>query len=83
MFQREVFIFEFVAVDGFAAGAVVVGEVATLTHEVRNDSVERATAVSETLLTGAQGTEIFGCSRNDVASQLQNNRQKNKALYLG
>lgn len=51
--QREVFIFEFVTIDGFATGAIVVGEIAALAHEIWNDSVEGAAAVTETLFTGA------------------------------
>lgn len=71
MLQREVLVFEFVTINRFAASAVVVGEVTALAHEIRNDSVEGATTVSETFFTSAQGAEVLGCSWNDVTSQLQ------------
>lgn len=41
MLQLEVLIFKLVAVDGLSAGSVVVGEVATLAHELGDDAVER------------------------------------------
>lgn len=59
MLQSEVFIFEFVAVDGFSASAVMVGEITSLTHEIWNDTMENGSFVSETFFTGAQSTEVF------------------------
>lgn len=38
--QGEVLVLELVSVDGLSAGAIVVGEVTTLAHEVGNDTVE-------------------------------------------
>lgn len=38
--QGEVLVGELVSVYGFAARAVVVGEIASLAHEVRDDTVE-------------------------------------------
>lgn len=38
--QREILILELVAVDRLAPGAIVIGEVTTLTHEIRDDPVE-------------------------------------------
>jgi hypothetical protein len=43
--QSEVLIGERAAVDGFAAGAVIVGEVTALAHELRDDAVEAAPQV--------------------------------------
>ena len=48
---------ELVAVDGLAAGAVVVGEVATLAHEALDDAVEAGTLVAEALLTWSEKEE--------------------------
>jgi hypothetical protein len=62
----EVLIVEFHAVDGLAASAVASGEVATLSHELSNDSVEAAALVVEglagladALLTGAESSEVL------------------------
>jgi len=38
--QLEVLVRKLLSVDALAAGAVVVGEVATLAHEAWNDSME-------------------------------------------
>lgn len=69
--QREVLILELVAVDGLASSAVVVGEVSALAHEVRDDAVEDRSLVAESLLAGAQGAEVLGRLRDDVAAQLK------------
>lgn len=61
--QHKVFIVELPAVDGLAAGAVVVGEVASLTHELRNDAVEAGAFEAEALLVRAQAAEIL-CKRH-------------------
>lgn len=71
--QREVLIGELVAVDRLATGAVVVGEVAPLTHEVGDDTMERRPLVPETLLAGAQGAEVLRSLGDDVIAKLQNN----------
>lgn len=60
--QHKVFVVELPAVDGLAAGAVVVGEVAPLTHELRNDTVEAGALEAEALLVRAQAAEIL-CRR--------------------
>lgn len=39
---------------------VATGEVTSLKHELRNDSVERRTSVSESLLASAESTEVLG-----------------------
>ena len=59
--QDEVLILELVSVDGLASGSVVVLEVATLAHEIRNHTVEGGTLVAEALLSGAESAEVFTC----------------------
>lgn len=39
---------------------VTAGEVTTLEHEVRDDTVERRALVAETLLAGAESAEVLG-----------------------
>lgn len=41
MLKLEILVFEFRTIDGLATGTVVVGKVATLTHEIGYDTVER------------------------------------------
>jgi hypothetical protein len=38
--QGEVFIVELVSVNGLSTGTIVIREVTTLTHELRNDTIE-------------------------------------------
>lgn len=66
MLQGEVFILEFIAIDGFSSSAIVIGEITTLAHEVWNHAVECGVFVSKTLLAGAQSTEVFGSLRNYI-----------------
>ena len=40
MLQLKVLILKLVAIDGLSTSAVVVGEIATLAHELGDDSVE-------------------------------------------
>ena len=66
MLVDEVLVVEFHAVDGLAASAVSSGEVAALSHELSDDSVEAAALVVEglagladALLTGAESSEVL------------------------
>eukprot|EP00290_Baffinella_frigidus_P012971 CAMPEP_0180153014 /NCGR_PEP_ID=MMETSP0986-20121125/23196_1 /TAXON_ID=697907 /ORGANISM="non described non described, Strain CCMP2293" /LENGTH=159 /DNA_ID=CAMNT_0022100867 /DNA_START=649 /DNA_END=1126 /DNA_ORIENTATION=- len=55
----EVLVRELRAVDGLATGAVHVGEVTALDHEVRDDAVEGAALEAEALLARAQRAEVL------------------------
>jgi len=68
--QAEILVLELVAVDGLATSAVVVGEVATLAHEVGDHTVEGGALVTETFLSGAKGTEILSRLGYDISPQL-------------
>ena len=57
--ELEVLIREFGAVDGLSAGAVVVGEVSALAHEVGDDAVEGGALEAEALLAGAERAEVL------------------------
>lgn len=59
MLQDKVFIIELAAVDGLAPGAVVVGEVATLAHKLRDDAMEAAALVAKSFLVCAQAAEVL------------------------
>lgn len=59
MFEDEVLIIKLSAVDGLAAGAVVVGEVASLAHELRNNPVEAAPFVAKAFFMSAQAAEVL------------------------
>jgi hypothetical protein len=61
MLDAEVLILEFLAVDGFAAGAIALGEVSTLDHESGDDAVEAGALIAKAMLTGGQLIEVSGC----------------------
>jgi len=71
--EVEVLVVELVAVDGLAAGAVVVREVTTLAHELRDDTVEDGAGEPEPLLPGAEYAEVLGGPWNDVVAELHHN----------
>ena len=60
MLQLEVFVGKLFTVDRLAAGAVAVREIASLTHELRNDAVKRTAFVAKPFFAGAQGAKILG-----------------------
>lgn len=67
MLDREAFVVELVAVDGFAAGAIALGKVTTLDHELLDDAVEEGAlemeglaGATDALFTSAERAEVFG-----------------------
>ena len=60
MLDLEVFVSEFLSENGLASSSVSVGEVTSLGHKVRDDSVEGASLISETLLAGTESSEVLG-----------------------
>lgn len=74
MLQGEVLVLEFIAVDGLAASAVVIREIAALAHEVGDDAMECRAFVAIALLAGAQSTEVLACLRNDISAKLKAQR---------
>ena len=70
MLQAEVLVLKLVAVDGFPSGSVPSGEIASLTHEVGDDTVEAGALVAESLLAGAEGTEVLSSLGDHVIAEL-------------
>lgn len=60
MLELEVLVGKLCAVDGFASGSISCGEIASLEHEVRDDSVEAAARVTEAMLSSGELSEILG-----------------------
>ena len=80
MLQLEILIGELLAVDRLAAGAVLVGEIAALAHEVWNDAVEGAAFVAEALFTGAERAEVLRRLGHDVRTQFNDHPPKRLAV---
>ena len=75
----ETLILELHTVDGLATGTVAGGEVTTLGHELRDDSVEGATLVvkglatlADTSLTSAESSEVLGGLGDLIGIELHN-----------
>lgn len=71
VFLLEVLIGELFPVDWFASGAVEVGEISSLEHELRDHSVENWTLVAISLLTSAERPEVFSGFGDDIIVKLK------------
>ena len=75
VFEDKVFIIKLLPVDGLAPGAIVVGEITALAHELGDDAVETAALEAKALLVGAQAAEIlWGRERKRRLIKTQTNR---------
>ena len=85
MLDSEVFIGELSSVDGETTGTVTSGEITTLGHEVRNNSVERRAFVSVSLLvvSSTERSKVFGTLGSVIFVELENYRlDKTKITYF-
>lgn len=57
--QLEILVGELGAVDALPAGAIALGEVTALDHELLDHSVEGRALVAEALLACSQGAEVL------------------------
>jgi len=73
VFSDEVFVSEFFAVDGFSAGSVLSGEIASLAHKSWNDSVEWTSLVTKTFFSGTQSSEVFDGFWYNIVVHFKNN----------
>jgi len=78
--ESEVLISKLGTIDGLATSAVLVGEIATLAHEVGDDAMERGACVTETLFAGAQGTEVFSSLGHNIATEFNDNPTERLAI---
>lgn len=72
MSKLKVFILESGSINGFTTGTIVVGEIATLAHEIRDHPVETATLVAKTFFSGAERAKVLCRLRNNILPQLKN-----------
>ena len=71
MLELEVLVGELFAVDALATGSVVVGEVASLQHELGDDAVKARSLVAKALFFGAQDPEVARCFGHNVIKKLE------------
>ena len=76
MLQSEVLIRERLAVNGLSHNTVVAGEVTTLAHESRNDTVERRGLEAKSFFACAKSTEVLGSRRDYIGTKIDNNPAK-------
>ena len=63
--------FELCAVDGLSTRAVTFGEVSTLKHELRYDTVEARALVTKTVTSGREFTEVLRGPRDNIVEELE------------
>jgi len=61
----------FIIKKDLSAGSIASSEIAALSHEVRNDSVEARALVSKASLASAKLTEVFRTFWGDIIEKLQ------------
>lgn len=71
MLQGKVLVFKLGTVDGFATSSVMVGKIATLAHEVWNDTMECRSFVAKAFFASAQRTEVLSSFWDNVGTQLK------------
>lgn len=59
MLQGEVLIRELLSVDALSTGAIALGEVTALTHELRNNAMKFTSFEAKPLFSGAKGSEVL------------------------
>jgi len=69
--ELEVLVGELLTIDGLATSAVATGEVTTLEHEVRDDTVELGARVAEALLASAESAEVLDGLGDNVIEELE------------
>lgn len=67
--ESEVLVLKLLAIDRLATGAVSVGEVTSLTHELGDHTMEGTSFVAKALLTSAESPEVIGSERDDITPE--------------
>ena len=78
--QDEILIMKFLPIDGLAACAIVAGEVTTLAHEARNNSVKAGAFITKSFFPSAQSTKVFCRLWDFVCKQLEGDAPQGLAL---
>ena len=73
MFKPEIFVFKLVAIDGFTSSTVLVGEVASLSHKVSDNSMERRSLISESFFSSTESLEVGGGLGDDWVEKFEDN----------
>lgn len=81
MFEDKVLIFKLPAINGLPACAVVVGEVASLAHKLRDDAMKAAALVAKALFMCAQAAEVL-CTVLEKKSAVTFNAQFGLLWFL-
>jgi hypothetical protein len=69
--QLEVLVLETISIDGFASSAVSSGEISTLDHEVRDDTVEGTALVSTYTVSLTEFDKVLHCLGNHFSEEIQ------------
>ena len=64
---------ELLAIDGFSPSTVVLGEIASLQHELRDDTVEAGALIAKAVLACSKLSEVLCGLWDNLVIKLENN----------
>ena len=73
MLKRKVLIIKFWAINRFSSGTIVVCEISSLTHELRDHTMEGGTLVSISCFTSTKLAKVFCCLWCYISTKLKSN----------
>ncbi len=73
MIMLEIFVIEFLSVNGFASSSIMVREITSLKHELRDDSVEDGSFVSIPFFAGAKSSKVLCSFWDSISEKLEDN----------
>mmetsp|Transcript_35346 Transcript_35346/g.100061 ORF Transcript_35346/g.100061 Transcript_35346/m.100061 type:complete len:260 (+) Transcript_35346:226-1005(+) len=83
MLEHKVLILKPVAVNAPATSPIVVGEIAALAHEIRDDPMEAGVLVAEAFLfRSTELQEVLGCLWNHILLELHDNSPKRGSIAI-
>mmetsp|Transcript_16340 Transcript_16340/g.31884 ORF Transcript_16340/g.31884 Transcript_16340/m.31884 type:complete len:211 (+) Transcript_16340:258-890(+) len=80
--EIKVLVGELLPINGLSTSSIMVGEISSLAHETGDDTVERASGVSESLLASAKSAEVLCCLGSDIGTELESDTADVFSSYL-
>ena len=81
MLELKVLISKLGSVDGLPAGAIMIGEIPTLAHKARDDTMEGGASETKPLFSSTESTKILGGLGDNVAA-FQTNHHARQTYWV-